>query len=45
MKWIAEHLYEFGLQSFDLKNVNSSAVFRKMIKEWNGDKCNCKICR
>ena len=29
----------------DIKNVNSSAVFRKKIKEWNGDKCNCKICR
>ena len=29
----------------DIKNVNSSAVFRKKIKEWTGDKCNCKICR
>ena len=29
----------------DVKTVNSSAVFRRKIKEWNGDKCNCKICR
>ena len=29
----------------DIENVNSSAVFRRKIKEWNGDKCDCKICR
>ena len=29
----------------DIKNVNSSAVFRKKIKEWNRNKCNCKIFR
>ena len=28
----------------DIKNVNSSAIFKRKIKEWNGDKCNCKIC-
>ena len=29
----------------DIKNVNSSTIFRRNIKEWNGDKCNYKICR
>ena len=27
-----------GKPKQDIKNVNSSAVFRKKIKEWNGDK-------
>jgi len=28
----------------DIKNVTSTAIFRE-IKEWNGDKCNCNICK
>ena len=27
----------------DIKIVNSAAIFKRQIKEWNGDKCNCKI--
>ena len=29
----------------DIKNVNSTAIFKRKMKEWNGDKCNCKICK
>ena len=29
----------------DIKNVNSSAIFKREIREWNEDICNCKICR
>ena len=29
----------------DIKNVNSIAIFKRKIKQWNGDKCNCKICK
>jgi len=28
----------------DTKNVTSTAIFKREIKEWNGDKYNCKIC-
>ena len=27
----------------DIKIVNSIAIFKRKIKRWNGDKCNCKI--
>ena len=27
----------------DLQNVDSPALFKTKIKEWNSDKCNCKI--
>jgi len=29
----------------DIKNLTSTAIFKSEIKEWNGDKCNCKICK
>ena len=28
----------------DIKNVNSIAIFKRKIKQWNGDKFICKIC-
>ena len=30
--------------SNDIKNAKSTAIFIRQIKEWNEDKCNCKIC-
>ncbi len=27
-----------------IKNSNSTAIFKRMIKEWNGQNCTCKIC-
>jgi len=29
----------------DITNVTSTAIFKRQIKEWNGNKCNCKICK
>ena len=29
----------------DIKNFTSIAKFKRKIKLWNGDKCNCKICK
>ena len=29
----------------DIKNVTSTAISKREIKEWNWDKCNCKICK
>jgi len=29
----------------EIKNVISTAIFKRQIKEWNGDKCNCKLCK
>ena len=29
----------------DIKNVNLHVIFKRKTKKWNGDKCNCKICK
>ena len=29
----------------DIKNANSTAMLKRNIKGWKGDKCNCKICK
>ena len=28
-----------------IKSASSAAIFKTNIKNWSGDKCNCKICR
>ena len=29
----------------DIKTAENLNVFKRITKEWNGDKCNCKICQ
>ena len=29
----------------NITNFSSIAIFKRKIKQWNGGKCNCKICK
>ena len=29
----------------DITNVTSTAIFKSEVKEWNGDRYNCTICK
>ena len=43
LAYLGNKLWQF--LPHDIKQSNTLSIFNKRIKHWNGDRCNCRLCR